>query len=153
MSVKPDLAKLVGKWKGSSRLHTPWRPEKMHDSASNAAVELRVNGQFLAVEYVWEHEGKKQEGVMILGCDETSDAVQAVWTDSWHMSHKFMVCDGTIDESGNVNMKGYYQVPGHPDWGWRTEILPGADSFQIKMYNASPEGEEDIAVESEYSRG
>jgi hypothetical protein len=152
MSVRPDLAKLVGTWKGSSRLHTSWLPEKTRDSTSNATVELRVKGQFLAIEYDWIHDGKKQEGVMIIGCDEKSDAVQAVWTDSWHMSHKFMVCDGTIDESGSVNMKGYYQVPGHPDWGWRTEISPGADSFQIKMYNISPEGEEDIAVEAEYSR-
>lgn len=152
MSVRPPLAALAGNWKGNYRLHTSWLPEKTHDSASECSIELRVNDQFLAIEYDWEYEGKRQEGVMIVGCDEKSDAVQAVWTDSWHMSHKFMVCDGSADESGRINMKGFYSVPDHPDWGWRTEVTPNTDSLQIVMYNVSPEGDEDIAVESDYSR-
>ena len=89
---------------------------------------------------------------MIVGCDERSDAVQAVWTDSWHMSHKFMICDGSVDENGHINMKGFYSVPDNPDWGWRTEVIPGKNSSQIVMYNVSPEGDEEIAVESSYSR-
>jgi hypothetical protein len=152
MSVRPSLAALAGNWKGNYRLHTLWLPEKTHDSVSACSVELRVNGQFLAMEYSWEYESKPQEGVMIIGCDEKSDAVQALWTDSWHMSHKFMICNGTIDEKGQVKMKGFYSVPDHPDWGWRTEIIPETNLLQILMYNVSPEGDEDIAVESSYSR-
>ena len=152
MSVRPTLAALDGKWKGKYRLHTTWLPEKTHDSETTAEIELRVNGQFLAIEYDWEYDGKRQEGVMIVGCDEESEAVQAIWTDSWHMSHKFMVCDGTIDGDGRVEMKGFYTVPDNPDWEWRTEIIPDNRSLKITMYNVTPDGAEDIAVEADYTR-
>lgn len=152
MSVRPVLAGLAGHWKGNYRLHASWLPEKTHDSGSLVTIGLRVNGQFLTIEYDWEYEDKRQEGVMIVGCDEKSDAVQAVWTDSWHMSHKFMVCDGTIDKSGKVNVKGFYSVPDNPDWGWRIEIIPDNNPLRILMYNVSPEGDEETAVESDYSR-
>src|SRR5256885_17086551 len=138
MSVRPLLAALAGNWKGNYRLHTSWLPEQTNDSESACSIELRVNDQFLAIEYDWKYEDRREEGVMIVGCDEESTAVQAVWTDSWHMSHKFMVCDGTIDNEGKVNMKGYYSVPENPDWGWRTEIIPDRNSMQIVMYNVSP---------------
>lgn len=152
MSVNATLSKLAGQWKGDNRLHLPWTDDPVHDSESNARVELRVNGQFLAIEYDWVFEGNRQEGVMIVGCDTESDAVQAVWTDSWHMSHKFMVCDGRVKADGAIDVKGYYAVPDHPDWGWRTEILPGNDAFRIVMFNVTPEGDETIAVEADYER-
>lgn len=152
MSIHPELVKLAGKWKGNNRLYASFLPEPIKDSPTLASIDLRVNGQFLALEYDWAFEGERQEGVLILGCDSRSDAVQAVWTDSWHMSHKFMVCDGNVAGDGSVDMKGFYAVPEHPDWGWRTEIIPGDDSFRLLMYNISPEGEEELAVEADYSR-
>jgi hypothetical protein len=152
MSVPAELSRLTGKWKGNNRLHAAWLPDPIRDSESHATVELRVNGQFLSIEYDWAFEGDRKDGVMIIGCDNESDAVQAVWTDSWHMSQKFMICDGTIDDEGRINVKGYYAVPDNPDWGWRTEVLPGAERFRIVMYNVTPDGEEDIAVEADYTR-
>ena len=152
MSVRPQLRSLTGQWKGSYRLHTSRPAAQTYESASAAKVELRVKEQFLAIEYVWEHEGKPQEGVMILGCDENSDAVQTVWTDSWHMSHKFLVCDGTIDSLGSVDVKGAYSAPDNTESEWRIELISGSSSFQINMFNISPNGEEEIVVESTYSR-
>jgi hypothetical protein len=152
MSVRPSLAELAGSWKGNYRLHTSRLPQTTHDSESKCNVDLRVNGQFLAIEYDWVYEDKRQEGVLIVGCDEASDAVQAIWSDSWHMSHKFMICDGTIDDGGKVNMIGSYSAPEGPEWGWRIELAPEKDSLRIKMFNISPEGDEEIAVESNYSR-
>jgi hypothetical protein len=151
MSVNEKLAALVGEWKGTNRLYmSPNEPAL--ESDSNALVALRINGQFLGITYDWVYEGTQHEGLLILGCDSKSDAVQSVWTDSWHMSHKFMLCDGTIDGNGKVDIKGYYAVPDHPDWGWRTEIIPGDASFKYSMYNVSPEGMEELAVETEFLR-
>lgn len=63
-----------------------------------------------------------------------------------------MLSDGTVNDDGTVNVRGHYKVPDHPDWGWRTEIVPGGNSLKIVMYNVSPEGNEELAVETDFSR-
>ena len=111
-----------------------------------------MNGQFLSIEYTWSYEGEVQEGLLIVGCDSDSDAVQAVWTDSWHSKNVLMLCNGTVNSDGGISVMGHYSVPEHPDWGWRTEIIPNEDGFRYAMYNVSPEGAEDIAVETDFVR-
>lgn len=150
MSVPESLASLAGEWKGVNKLHYP--PGSVAESDSKALVSLRINGQFLGIAYSWEHEDKQHEGLLIIGCEGKTNAAQAVWTDSWHMSHKFMLCDGTVDDSGAIDVKGYYSVDGHPDWGWRTKIEPRDNTFQYTMYNVEPDGDETIAVETEFTR-
>lgn len=152
MSVDAKLAALTGRWKGTNRLNLSWLPDPVKESDSAAAIELKGNGQFLSMDYTWSYEGEPHMGTLLLGCDTKSHAVQVVWTDSWHMSHKFMVCDGKIGGDGTVNVKGHYSVPDHPDWGWRTEIIPNGDKFTLKMFNVTPEGDEEWAVETEYTR-
>ena len=87
----------------------------------------------------------------MLGRDKNSGIVNATWTDSWHMAHQLMRCEGELVEDGSVSLKGNYKVDGHPDWGWRTQIVPGEDTLRYLMYNVSPEGEEEIAVEMDFS--
>ena len=152
MSINEKLAALAGKWKGTNRLFLSPHDDSIKESASSAAVTTKANGQFLAIEYTWSFEDGPQEGLLVLGGDAKSDAAQLVWTDSWHMSHKFMVCDGVVTPDGVADVKGYYAVDGHPDWGWRTQIIPGETSFKLIMFNVSPEGEEALAVETEYLR-
>jgi hypothetical protein len=111
-----------------------------------------MNDQFLSIEYTWSFEGDPQEGLFILGCDPRTDEVQAVWTDSWHSKNVLMLCNGSRNSEGRISVLGHYAVPEHPDWGWRTEIVPGPDSFRYAMYNISPEGVEEIAVETDFER-
>jgi hypothetical protein len=150
MSVPNSLAALAGEWKGTNRLYLP--PDSVFESNSNALVSLRISGQFIGIAYTWEFDGGPQEGLLIIGCDNKTNAVQAVWTDSWHLSHKFMLCDGTSDGNGKIDVKGLYAVEGYPDWGWRTVIEPASDSFKYTMYNVSPESEEMLAVDTEFLR-
>jgi hypothetical protein len=63
-----------------------------------------------------------------------------------------MVSDGKVADDGSISVKGYYKVKDHPDWGWRTDIIPKGDLLRIVMYNVSPEGEEELAVETDFSR-
>ena len=119
---------------------------------ARASVRSKMNSQFLTIEYTWKFEDEPQEGMLILGCDPHSDAVQAVWTDSWHSKDILMLCNGNIDNDGKISVAGSYAVPDHPDWGWRTEITPGENSFRYAMYNVTPEGEEEIAVETDFTR-
>lgn len=152
MSINDALAKYAGSWSGINKLYLSWMPEPLKESDSNLEVSLKANAQFIAFEYTWAYEGEPQEGIILLGCDTKSDAVQTVWTDSWHSSHIFMLSDGKVAEDGSISVKGYYKVEGHPDWGWRTDIIPSGQSLRIVMYNVSPEGSEELAVETHFAR-
>ncbi len=152
MSIPEKLRGLTGTWKGTNRLHVSWMPDPIKDSESTATVTPRIGGQFLEIAYTWEYDGQPQEGVLIFGGDNKTDAVNAFWTDSWHMAHQTMLCGGKTTESGGISVMGHYKVQDHPDWGWRTEIIPGSESFKYLMYNVSPEGVEEIAVETELTR-
>ena len=152
MSIDRSLTDLVGDWKGTNRLYLPWMPVPMLESSSTASVRTKMNGQFLSIEYTWSHEGEPQEGMLVLGCDPKSEAVQAVWTDSWHSKDVLMLCNGSRDAGGRISVTGHYSVPDHPDWGWRTEIVQGENSFRYAMYNVTPEGSEEIAVETDFER-
>ncbi len=153
MSIPENLKKLTGKWKGTNRLYTTWIEENpVQDSNSVAEVNLEGNDKFLKVEYDWVYENENQEGLLLIGSEKDSEEVKAFWIDSWHMGDKFMSFDGKFS-GDSILMQGFYEVPNHPDWGWRTDIVfDNENSFKIVMYNVSPEGAEDLAVEAEFSR-
>ena len=151
--IPGNFENLQGEWLGSNRLHTTWIPEDpIKDSESKCSVATAAMGQFLKIEYTWEYEGAPQQGLMVIGSPKNSETVNVFFLDSWHLSNLFMNCEGKID--GNViSVKGYYKVPDHPDWGWRTDFeVQGNDTFSFTMYNVSPEGEEDLAVEAKFTR-
>ena len=153
MSIPVTLEQLVGDWKANNRLHLgDWGPTPLHESAGTATVRERNRGQFLEIAYTWEYDGKPQEGLIILGADNKADAVNAFWTDSWHLAHQVMLCEGQTSVNGGITVKGFYKVEGHPDWGWRTELVPSQNGFEYKMFNVSPEGDESIAVEMKMER-
>lgn len=152
MGVDHNLSNLVGSWTGTNRLHLPWMSEKLKESNSAAVVSSKMNDQFLSIEYTWSFGGDPQEGLLIVGCDEKSDAVQAVWTDSWHSKGVLMLCNGETNADGGFSVTGSYSVPDNPDWGWRTEISPNSIGFRYAMYNVSPDGVEELAVETDFAR-
>lgn len=153
MSVPENFGKLVGEWSGTNKLHLSWLADSPFESESKASIDFSAKGIFLKIEYDWFYEGKLQEGLILLGKEKSSDLIKSFWIDSWHLSDKFMVSEGTIKNSGSISVKGYYAVPNHPDWGWRTLIRSeDANSFKLIMYNVSPEGEESLAVEADYLR-
>jgi hypothetical protein len=154
MSVPVILEKLVGKWRGVNRLHTTWIPENpMRETISMAVIELTARGRFLKIEYDWTYDEAVQEGLLLIGNEKEKDSIKAFWIDSWHLSDKFMVSEGRCEKDGIISLKGFYTVPDHPDWGWRTVIEPERDNaFRIVMYNVSPAGEESLAVEMQLKR-
>lgn len=153
MSIPENFKNLKGEWKGTNRLYTTWIEENpVTESDSVANVNLAAKEKFLKIEYDWIYEDKIQEGLLLIGSEKDSDDVKAFWIDSWHLSDKFMSCDGKFS-GDSILIKGFYEVPNHPDWGWRTDIhFENENLFKITMYNVSPEGAEDLAVEAEYSR-
>ena len=152
MSAPESLKNLVGSWSGKNRL---WLSPKdpVRESDSTATVALITHGKFITIAYTWSYEGRQQDGLLLLGCEKNENVVNAVWIDSWHMSDKFMVCEGDTDHKGVISVKGSYSAPPGPDWGWRTVIDPkDGSSFQIIMDNVTPDGTEELAVEGTYRR-
>ena len=153
MKTLPWLPLLAGRWNGTYRLIVnPEEPPR--DSKSSAVVTQVAAGGFVRMDYTWEDAGKPQDGSILLGRDSERCVLTAHWVDSWHMSDKVMACEGPSTEAGSsLEVRGAYAAPPGPDWGWRTVIeATGADSFRMLMYNVSPDGKEDLAVEAVYTR-
>jgi len=149
-SLRADpLRQLVGTWHGENELRlSPGRP--IRKSATTARASMV--GKILNVSYEWQEEGKPQTGLLLISPDDAGKTVDGVWIDSWHMGTSIMNCKGHI-ENGMISMLGSYPAPSGPDWGWRIEIAqPDTNSFQVRMYNITPAGQEALAVEADYAR-
>lgn len=147
--LKPTL---IGEWQGTKLLYFSPPPEPpAATSPSKLSVTPIAGGNFLQFNYDWTYEGDEQTGVLLFGCDE-QNAASAAWVDSFHMSSKIMFSTGTA-ANGSVDMLGAYAAPPGPDWGWRIAIRSvSKDELQIVMHNISPEGQEDLAVQIDYTR-
>lgn len=147
------INKFTGCWHGTYHLVLSWLPNPDFISVSNMTIKSIANNKFLVFSYDWQHEGISQDGLILIGNIDKNDGITASWIDSWGMSGKIMNCHGTINEEGDIALKGSYEVQGHPDWGWRIEIpCPTDHTLKIIMYNVTPEGEQSLAGDSDYTR-
>jgi hypothetical protein len=146
-------ARLLGSWTGGNTLWLSWLPNPETKSAGKMSVAPVAKGKFLTFTYTWEHEGKEQEGFLLVGNDNKEDVATASWVDSWHQSGKVLSCEGKVREDGSIVLLGHYPAPPGPDWGWRiTLTTPAPDELRMDMTNISPEGVEDPAVRADYTR-
>ena len=153
MSLPNQLAALSGEWVGTKRLYLNWLPNPEVQSDSRLTIAKAVRGSFELMDYTWKYDGMPHEGLLLIGYDETKNAVTIAWGDSWHMSKAIMHCIGGVDASGAINVTGSYEAPPGPDWGWRITIsAEGKDKMRIVMHNISPEGKEELAVDAGFVR-
>ncbi len=153
MSLSTVRDRILGVWIGENLLRTTWLTPPEHLSPSRLSVGPAAAGKFLVFSYTWSHDNVEQEGLLLLGHDKQQDVATAAWVDSWHMSQKVMSFEGTVNADGVIDLRGSYEAPPGPDWGWRIVISSSAaDSLEMVMYNISPEGVEDLAVRANYKR-
>lgn len=153
MNWTAQQEKWAGQWRGTNRLHLSWMTPSDYISASELSVMPIAMGTFLAVTSTWEHDGEKQEGFLLLGYDTAQAVATAAWGDSWHMSKSVLFCQGTITQEGTLDLRGTYEAPPGPDWGWRIVLsIPSDMELHLVMFNCSPEGDEELAVEATYLR-
>jgi hypothetical protein len=144
---------LLGDWSGSDLLRLSWLTPSDYHSSTRLSVKPVAKGKFLMFTYTWKHEDVSHEGLILLGYDAKQEMATAAWVDSWHMSSKIMYCQGSIAQQGAIDIRGSYEAPPGPDWGWRIVITPkSGKELQIVMYNISPEGAEELAVQADYKR-
>ena len=150
MNLSEIQGNLVGKWTGSNLLRLS--PDTRSDffSSSKLTVTQVAKGKFLAFTYTWNHDNVPQEGMLVVGYDREQSIATAAWVDSWHMNSKVMFCQGTIDAQGSIDLRGSYEAPPGPNWGWHIIITALSDNrLQLVMFNCSPEGEEELAVQAD----
>lgn len=151
MSVLDGLIACAGAWQGTSTLEDPHNGIA-DESPSTATVTPLLGGRFVRVDYTWSYQQKPQEGSLLLGYQAKAETATGHWIDSFHNGDKVMVCAGTVPPGDPLSVRGSYAAPPGPDWGWRIDVLPDGDTLRIVHYNVWPEGKEELAVESRYTR-
>jgi hypothetical protein len=111
-----------------------------------------LDGRFVRIDYDWAYRRTPQQGSLLIGHEADAAAATAHWVDTWHMGDKVMVCRGAVEPDGPISVRGSYAAPLGPDWGWRTVVTPGAQRLRLVMHNITPEGQEELAVDAQYSR-
>lgn len=151
MNAIEALHPLSGSWSGESRLWLHRPVEATYDSVMTATIEPALQRQALLVRYAWEIEGEPQEGLLVL--NQLAGIVAAVWFDSWHMTNSSMMLTGDAEAGRSVSVSGTYPVRDGPDWGWRILLEPRDGAHLIlRMFNVTPDGEEELAVETNFVR-
>ncbi len=151
MSALDKLAACIGTWAGTSRLSDP-SMNVSDDSPSTLVLTPVLAGRFIRVDYTWGYKGDPQEGSLLIGSVSDPGEVTAQRIDTWHMGESVMSCHGTAGGDGSIDAKGSYAAPPGPDWGWRIALDPGDGSLRLRMYNITPDGDEAIAVDTDYAR-
>lgn len=151
MNALDGLAACAGRWQGTSTLEDP-HSGIADESASTAAVTPVLDGRFVRIDYTWSYQGKPQEGSLLVGMQKKAGIATAHWIDSFHNGEKVMACTGSASDDGGVSVRGSYQAPPGPDWGWRIDVTPAEDTLRIVHHNVWPEGKEELAVDSRYTR-
>ena len=150
MLISSKLQQLSGTWKATNHLWlTPDTPPR--ESLSSANLSIAAQGKFFQLSYTWADDGKPQDGVLLAGPDPAGQ-YRAVWIDSWHLQNIIMHLVGLPSDDGGFSVTGRYSSPPGPDWGWRITIAPQKESFTLRMYNITPDGEEALAVKAIYTR-
>lgn len=142
---------LAGRWAGTNRLWLT-RDEPERKSEAGAGVALSEDGRQLEIDYDWIHRERRQTAVMttLLRADGRAETR---WSDTFHTSGVPMKLKGKLENNGVVSVRGTYPVSKKEEWGWRILLDPtGARSFKLAMYNVTPEGKEELAVEVVFRR-
>lgn len=150
--MKGPSDSLVGGWSGKYLLWlSPEDPVRM--SKSEATVTTAAGGQFLVITYTWSEADKAHDGVLLVRLADEPGTTDMVWIDSFHTMGGFMQFAGNKTDDGSIGGATKWSVGEGPDWGWRIVVSSGGpDDLVVRMYIATPTGEESPAVESQYVR-
>ncbi len=145
------LLNLVGEWTGEAK--TWLDPAAAPDSSPwRARIRAALDGRFVVQEYEGTLNGEPLCGMVVWGHNNSAGRFTAAWVDTFHMGTGTMYCEGEALADGGFWVLGHYPDGEGGTWGWRTEVRLLGDQLGIKMFNISPGGQEDPAVETIFRR-
>lgn len=142
----------AGAWRGTSTLQDPGAIEP-DTTPSTLIITPVLDGRFVRMDYTWSYKGTPHAGSILVGYQKRAGALTTHWIDSWHNGDNVLSMSGQGETSSLLTVTGSYPAPPGPDWGWKIAVTPETDArVRIVMHNISPEGQEYLAVEGEYTR-
>lgn len=142
---------LEGRWGGQKRLWLS-RDEPEEKSEARAGIQISEDNRQVELDYSWLYDDRRQSAVLTALLRGNGKA-ECRWSDTFHTSGQPMKLKGKVDEKGFVSVRGAYAVERGAEWGWRIDLDPAsAKLMRIVMYNVSPEGKEELAVEAIFRR-
>ena len=80
------LAEHTGVWSGTNRFRL-MPDDQPAEAEASAQLSLGAGGKVAVLTYTWTHpDDGPQDGLLVLGPDETPGEVVALWGDSWHQT-------------------------------------------------------------------
>jgi hypothetical protein len=128
------LTRHAGTWTGTNRFRLmPDDPPA--EGAATAEVSLGAGGNVAVLAYTWTHpDDGVQDGLLVLGPDESPGAVLALWGDSWHQKPAAKQLAGTADRDSLTVSYSYAE-----EWEWRIALsLDRPDLLRWRMDNVVP---------------
>ena len=140
-----SLSPCIGEWSGAA--HTWIDPAADPEAAIwTARVDSVLDGRFTRVQYASTVVGKAHTGELTFGTDDVGHTMY--WIDSFHTGRSPL---WSVGLPGPIEVRGSYRA-GDEVWGWRTAAHFDGTTLRLSMWNASPDGHEDRAIEVELVR-
>ena len=143
------LQKMVGEWDVAVKSYEA--PDKPVESKAVAKMETMLEGRFLRQTFEGEFGGRKFTGVGITGYDNAQQKYTGVWIDN--MGTGIMHLSGEYDEATKTTTEtGVAATPlGEMTFRMVTKEV-NDDKFTFTMHMALPDGNEQLMMESTYTR-
>ncbi|HSB93644.1 MAG TPA: DUF1579 domain-containing protein [Flavitalea sp.] len=149
-----QLSKLVGAWKGLSRVW--FDPAKLEDeSPITGTMRLLMDGRYVLHEYRTGFGDKEITGMAIYGYNLDTQKYQCAWIDSFHTATMILFSEGKkADQKMEVLGSYAYVTPESEQyWGWRSNIeVISPEEIVLTAYNITPDGDETKATEIVYKK-
>ncbi len=145
------LARICGGFRGTAKTFLEPGAAPI-EAAWEGRVAAILGGRFVRFAYRSSVGEKPIAGEMVIAFESSEKLWRISWVDSFHTGTAILVSVGAGGAA--IDVRGtYFAAPGHPHWGWRTVVDDTqAERLGIRMYNVSPEGEEDLGVDIELTR-
>jgi Protein of unknown function (DUF1579) len=143
------LLRLCRAWRGTAKTYMdPTHQQPPLEAPWDGRIAPILGGRFVRFTYRTQLEDKPIAGELLIAYESGEKLYRTAWVDSFHTGTAILASQGD-DGGGAIEVLGrWFAGEGAGHWGWRTVIDDSAaDALVIRMFNISPDGQQDLGVE------